>query len=114
MCFMFIKSICTSDFELFVRIVSYIIPWMFSFDQMNYSRWLPAFLLDMKQIPRAKAEAFNLLTKGSFILKISPRVFSNIRIDQAHGQYKKDIKIDTGSTGLTDDSLSNRRLVGQL
>ena len=104
--FMLIKSIHTSDFDLFVRGLSDIIPWMFSPDHINYSRWLPVFLHDMKYIPSTKPEVFNQLAKVSFTAKKSPRVLSNIEIDQAHEQLNKDIKIDVRATSLMGDNSS--------
>ena len=74
------------------------IPWMFSLNHITYSGWLPVFLHDMKYIPSTKPEVFNQLVKGSFAAKKSPRVLSNIEIDQAHEQLNKDIKIDVGAT----------------
>ena len=53
--FIFIKSIRTADFYLFVRSLSDIIPWMLSLNHINYSRWLPVFLNDMKYVPSTKA-----------------------------------------------------------
>ena len=67
--FMFIKSICTADFDLFVRSLNDIVPWMFSLDYIKYLHWLPVFLHDMKYIPSTKTEAFNQLAKGGFTVK---------------------------------------------
>ena len=53
--FMFIKSIRITDFYLFVRSLSDIIPWMLSLNHINYSRWLPVFLNDMKYVPSTRA-----------------------------------------------------------
>ena len=97
---MFIKSTRTADFDLFVRSLSCIIPWMFSLDHINYPSWLPVY------IPSTKAETFNHLAKESFTLKKSPRFFSNIGIDQAHVQFNKDIKIDGRAIGLMNDNSS--------
>ena len=48
-------------FRLLIRNVIDIIPWMFSFDHINYSRWLPLFLHNVKYIPHTLVEAFNQL-----------------------------------------------------
>ena len=91
---------------IFVRSLSDIVPSMFSLDHINYSRWLPVFLHDMKYIPSTKAETFTQSAKGSFAVKKSPRVFSNIGIDQAREQFNKDIKIDGETIRLMDDNSS--------
>ena len=44
--FMFIKSLRDADFELYVRCVQDILPWMFSMDHIHYSRWMSVFLFD--------------------------------------------------------------------
>ena len=67
--FMFIKSISTADFDIFVPSISDIIPWMFSLSIINCSRWLLLFLHDMKYVRSTKTEAFNQLAKGRFTVK---------------------------------------------
>eukprot|EP00112_Aurelia_sp_Birch-Aquarium-sp1_P011752 Seg2473.2 transcript_id=Seg2473.2/GoldUCD/mRNA.D3Y31 product="hypothetical protein" protein_id=Seg2473.2/GoldUCD/D3Y31 len=46
-----VKSIRESNFPMFVNALEQIAPWMFSLDHTHYSRWLPVFINDMKQLP---------------------------------------------------------------
>ena len=54
--FLFIKSISTTDFDIFIHSISDIIPWMFSLGIINYSRCLLLFLYDMEYIGSTKTE----------------------------------------------------------
>ena len=49
--FMFVKNVSSADFDLFVRCLEDILPWIFALDHVNYARWLPVFVQDLKQIP---------------------------------------------------------------
>ena len=49
--FMFVRSLRQADFDLFVRSLRDIIPWMFALDHVHYARWLPVFLEDLLALP---------------------------------------------------------------
>ena len=52
--FMFVRSLREAKFHLFVSCVDDLIPWLFALDHVNYARWLPVFVHDLKQLPAQK------------------------------------------------------------
>ena len=101
--FMFIKSLRSADFPLFVGCLKEIITWMFALDHIHYARWMTVFLEDLFLLPCSQRTTFECLSKGYFTVKKSNRVFSNMGIDQAHEQSNKLVKIDGGAIGILDN-----------
>ena len=101
--FMFVRSLRQADFDLFVRSLRDIIPWMFALDHVHYARWLPVFLEDLLALPSEQRHTFECFLKGYFTIKKSNRDFSNIGIDQAHEQNNKLVKIDGGAIGILEN-----------
>ena len=87
------------------------LPWIFALDQVNYARWLPTFLVDLKLLPENKSllpenkSLFQEFYKGNFTVKQSDRVFSNMGFDQVYEQSKKIVKADGGSIGILEIKL---------
>ena len=100
--FMFVRSLREAKFHLFVRCVDDLIPWLFALDHVNYARWLPVFLHDLKQLP-AQNNIFEEFSRGYFTIKKSDHVFSNMGMDQAHERNNKIIKTDGGVIGIIDN-----------
>ena len=64
--FMFVKSLRESNFDLFIRCIEQMMPWMHSLDHVNYARWMSVFLGDMKALPSTNKEIYNEFCKGNF------------------------------------------------
>ena len=101
--FMLIKSIRDADFDLYVRCIQDIVPWMFALDHIHYSRWMSVFLFDLQKKPEQHPIIFKHFLKGKFTVKKTNRVFSNMGEDQAHEQNKKKIRIDGGAIGILEN-----------
>ena len=46
----FVRSIRIYDFQMFIASVENIVPWMFSLDHVHYSRWMPIFIQNLKDL----------------------------------------------------------------
>ncbi len=101
-----VRSIRESNFPMFVSALEQIAPWMFSLDHTHYSRWLPVFINDMKQLPVKHPAIYREFRRGHFTTKNSCRRFSSISEDQAHEQNNKLVKIDGGAIGILDNHIS--------
>ena len=80
----FVKSIRVADFEMFCDAVEQIIPWMFALDHVHYSRWLPVFLQDLRELPTRHPRVYKEFCNGKFTVQKTGRKFSSIASDQAH------------------------------
>ena len=98
--FMFVRSLRGSNFDLFLRSLEDMLPWLKTLDHIHYVRWLPIFLHDMKNLPTQVLKQF---LEGHFTIKKTNRNFSAIGIDQAHEQNNKIVKTDGGAIGILDD-----------
>ena len=101
-----VKGIRESNFQMFVNALEQIAPWMFSLDHTHYSRWLPIFINDMKQLSAKHPAVYEEFKRGHFTAKNSCRKFSSISEDQAHEQNNKLVKIDGGAIGILDNHIS--------
>jgi hypothetical protein len=104
----FIRSLRESDFELYKETLSFLIPYLFGLDHVNYSRWLPIHLRDMVSLESKHPIIYREFAKGNITIRKSTRVFSNMAIDQAHEQSNAVVKGDGGAIGLTEDSTALR------
>ena len=48
---LFVQSIRSGNFEMFVGVLDQFAPWLFALDQTNYARWLPIFIRSMETLP---------------------------------------------------------------
>ena len=97
--FSFVRSPRQFDFSLFTASFEVMLPWLAAHNHSNYLRWGCIFLCDMHRLPASVADEF---VKGHFTLKKTERIFSAIRMDKAHKQNSKSVKIDGGAIGTLD------------
>ena len=76
------------------------LPWFAALDHMHYLRWGLVFLNDMKRLSDSIKEEFD---QGNSAVKKISCVFSPMRIDQAHEQNNKAVKVDSGAIGIMDN-----------
>ena len=75
------------------------LPYMFVTNRVNYSRWLPIYLLDMMNLPQAVNSAFE---KGQFSVRQKPGKFNGVWCDMATEKTViKDSKGCGGIVGIT-------------
>ena len=46
----FIRAEREGDWELHLKVTTKMIPYFFAMDRLNYSRWLPVYIMDMRKI----------------------------------------------------------------
>ena len=103
-----IHSIRSADFDDFVKSLTLLVPWYFSFDHTHYARWLSVHLRDLCQLEKLPAVRQAFLN-GNFVLNKTKKPFSSIALDHAHEQCNAEIKGDGGFIGLTSNPASLRR-----
>eukprot|EP00794_Sanderia_malayensis_P013411 gene13411-14786_t len=97
-----VKSIRLADCAMYVDALEQIIPWIFALDHVHYSRWLPVFVQDLKDLPTRHKEVHQQFSKGKFTIQKTNRKFSCISVDQAHEQNNKIIKDEGGAIGILE------------
>ena len=100
--FTFICSVREGNFNLFIRTLQNLLPYVFALDQTHYSRWLLIFIQDLQQLEEKDA-VFSEFRKGHFTVNKTNCAFSSIEPDHAHKQNNKIIKRDGGAVGLFDN-----------
>lgn len=95
----FIRAYRRGEFQLFVETLEVLAPWYFALDHVNYARWLPIFINDMKWLPQ---EIHDDLTKF-WVVQKTTKNFSSSPVDQAHEQNNAIVKGSGGAVGLTEN-----------
>ena len=101
--FMLVRSVREANFDLLLRCLQDIIPWLFAMDLVHYSRCMSVFIHDLRRLPDTHPDVFQRFQEGQFTINKSARVFSNMSIDQAHEQNNKLVKIDGGAIGILEE-----------
>ena len=78
----------------------------FALDHINYARWVPFHLRDMKSLPEPVKREF--LEKHNWVISKTRSCFSAMPLDQAHEQENKIIKGVGGAAGLTENPVAFR------
>lgn len=89
------KAVRTGDWELSLQSQSQMLPYIFVSDKMNYSRWLPVYLLEMIHLPDDLKTVFRT---GQFSVRQKPGKFNSLWSDM--GTEKTVIKDSKGQGGI--------------
>ena len=100
----FICAHRTKNFSLYVESLEGLVPWFFALNRINYARWIPIHIRDMKSLPLS-IEQF----QNCWVVQKTKNRFSCIPIDQAHKQNNKLVKGSGGAVGLTENPSAFRR-----
>ena len=95
--FTMIRSFREHKIDLYIFMLDKLAFLFFALDSVNYARWVPVHLRDMKNLPLSVKREFD---KGRFTVNRSGRRFSSIPIDQSHEMTNKDIKDAGGLVGI--------------
>ena len=106
---LFIKSLRTGNFDLYISMLHKMLPWFFATNHPNYARWLSVHLRDMCALEETVPEVAAAFKKGLFTVSKTRRSFSAIPIDQAHEQNNAVVKGEGGAVGLTENPNALRR-----
>ena len=103
----FIRAHREKKFSLYVEVLEKLTPLFFALDHVNYSRWMPVHIRDMKSLPEHIKYEFE--RQGHWVLSKTNNLFSSIPIDQAHEQENAYVKSSGGCIGLTENPIAFRR-----
>ena len=82
---LFIRSIREADWYLNIHCLLEMMPWFAAYDRTNYSRYLPAYVLQIMTLPQSHPDAHELLMNGEFCVQRSKRsTLSRIPQDQTN------------------------------
>ncbi|XP_048003917.1 uncharacterized protein LOC125240114 [Leguminivora glycinivorella] len=98
----FVRSTRTGDFKLYLNSIRSILPWFFSLDHVNYSRWLTIHLRDLVNLETTHPNLHKHFESGKFVARKTNKPFSGIALDQAHEQMNAVLKGDGGMIGITE------------
>lgn len=102
----FVRAHRQRQFTLYVEVLEMLIHLFFALDHINYSRWVPIHVRDMKSLPATVKEEFH--DGGHWVISKASRKYSSIPIDQAHEQENKNVKSVGGAVGLTENPVAFR------
>ena len=89
-----------------VEVLEELVHLFFALDHVNYARWVPIHLRDMKSLPTSVRKEFE--QEGHWVLSKTNNKFSAIPIDHAHEQENKNVKSAGGAVGLTENPIAFR------
>ena len=93
-------------FHLYVEVLEMLAPLFFALDHVNYSRWLPIHIRDMKSLPHSIKVEFE--KQCHWVLSKTNNKFSAIPIDQVHEQENAYVKGSGGCIELTENPVAFR------
>ena len=103
----FVRAHREKNFPLYVKVLEELTPLFFALDHVNYSRWMPVHIRDMKSLPATVRDEFE--KDGHWLLSKTMNTFSAIPFDQAHEQENNIVKGSGGAVGLTENPVAFRR-----
>ena len=78
----FIRSTRTADWTLHLLTIRKMIPWLFAYDRVNYSRYLTLYWCEMTALPETHRDAHDEFLKDEFCVQCSASAFRQIPVDQ--------------------------------
>ena len=103
----FVRAHREKNFALYIEVLEELTPLFFALDHVNYARWLPVHIRDMKCLPGPIKDEFE--KQCHWVLSKTNNKFSAIPIDQAHEQVNSYVKSSGGCIGLTENLVAFRR-----
>ena len=99
----FIRSIREGNWKLYLACIRDMLPWMFAYDRINYSRYLSVYLLDMKSLEEKHPGVMSAFQAGEFVVQRSNgSAFSQVPVDQTIEQtVNRDTKTKGGIIGFS-------------
>ena len=95
----FVRAHREKNVPLHVNVLEELALLFFALDHVNYARWLPVHIRDMKSFPRRIKEEFQI--KGNWVISKTANTFSGILFDHVKGSG--------GCIGLTENPVAFRR-----
>jgi hypothetical protein len=92
----FIKAERTGNWELHLQSVAAMVPHFFAMNRPNYSRWLPVYIMDMRQLSSKHPEVYQEFMNGNHAISRSNKPFAQVWTDMA---LEQSINADSKSIG---------------
>ena len=90
---LFMRSIRTASFDLYVYSLEKLLPWIFALDHHHYARWLSVHHYDMQMLQTTNPDIYEeFKVNGNFTVKRTKNPGSAMGLDQRHEQLNKDVK----------------------
>ena len=97
----FIRANREGNWTLHLDSFEAMLPWMSLYDHVNYARWGPVYLTDMKELPFTAPEVHREFQMGNFVVKRSSHHFNQVPVDQATEWINGMCKVSNGIIGIT-------------
>ena len=99
----FIRAEREGDWELHLKVTTKMIPYFFAMDRMNYSRWLPVYIMDMRNLQEKALDVYNEFLRGNHtVSRSTSQSFNQVWTDMALEQsINLDSKTKGGIIGIT-------------
>ena len=99
----FIRCTRCSDWEGHLSTLDLMAPWFFAYDHVNYSRYVPVYLKEMRELKQTHPFAYERVKNGEFTIQQQDRyAYSATAADQVIEQtINKDSKSAGGIVGIT-------------
>jgi len=97
-----VRSLWTSDFELYKEALAQLVPLFFALDHVHYSRWLSVYVRDMTTLSQRCPDVYDHFILCAFTSNVTGNRFSSIQLVQAHEHLNAQVKGAGGAIGLTE------------
>ena len=100
---LFVRATREGNWDLHLSSIRSLLPWFFAYDRTNYSRYLPAYWLEMCELPVRHPLVHDAFMIGEFaVQRQQEHGFSQVACDQAIEQTcNRDTKTKGGMIGFT-------------
>lgn len=89
------------DWLLHLASFEAMLPWLTVYDHLNYARWGPVYLADMKGLLKTAPVVYEEFLAGNFDVKRHSGRFNQVPVDQATEWVNKVCKLSNGMIGIT-------------
>jgi hypothetical protein len=103
---MFTRAQRDGLWDLHIHSFTCMLPFCLRYDHINYGRWGPVYLAEMRNLPESVLEEFK---KGNFVVKRSARKFNQVDPDQAQEWLNGTGKRGGGIVGITKTNTALNR-----
>ena len=78
----FICATCEGNWKLHLECIKCMLPWLFSYDGINYCHYLTIYLAEMQNLPKKHPAANEALNSGEFTVQQTSGAFYQTAVDQ--------------------------------
>ena len=100
---LFVQSITSDNFEMFVGVLDQFAPWLFALDDISYTTCI---FRSLKRLPQQHPNVYERFLKGQLTTQKGIRKFSRISDDHAHEKNKKFVKGTGRAIGIFDSPIA--------